>query len=410
MSDRVEKHVKARVNPKMLTWAREAAGYEEDDASERLGVEKDILVSWERGESPLMLSESRKMGRLYSFPTALFSLRKIPSTDFPYKRVTDCRYLSGDEVRRYSPELVKEISRAFRRRTAALDLSEELDEEPDKFTLRAKVSDDVDECAERIRASLDLGSTLKMGKREFFSVLRDRIEDSGVLVFGMFSVEKAEASGFSYWFDELPVISVNVKLDLTLRIISLLRELVHLMLNRSVVSRIDGYGLSYADGYRGHKVEHFCDSVVREVLLPREIFDLDRRDWSVSRINSLSKTHKVSPSIVLGRMKLLDFPNIEHYEKKFEERKLVRQKRISRPRISEVVSDGSSGSGGSRPRRKGREFSPDSIFDKYGYFFVRLVIENYNEDHMTLADASNYLDVCAEHISDVERGLWDHGC
>src|SRR5262245_43024208 len=124
--------ITALINPELITWARETAGFSILEAAERLGVDADRLTKWETeasGEAP-SIPQLRKVAALFKRPLAAFYLPQRPK-DFAIMR--DLRRLPETGIRRYSPELQMEIRVANERRELALELAADLDQEVPKF-------------------------------------------------------------------------------------------------------------------------------------------------------------------------------------------------------------------------------------------------------------------------------------
>ncbi len=72
------KSVKALINPAMLTWAREQAGYSLADAAHKLGLDQARLQALEDDEETPTFAKLLDMADLYKRPVSLFYLKKPP--------------------------------------------------------------------------------------------------------------------------------------------------------------------------------------------------------------------------------------------------------------------------------------------------------------------------------------------
>jgi len=313
----------------------------------------------------------------------------------------DFRRLPGDGMRRYSPGLTLEMRAAQQRRELALELLDDLDEEPPRFTLSATLEDDPEVIGERIREALGITYDVQRqwhDARIAFNHWRLRIEALGALVFQMTHVEADEVSGFAIAEELLPVLAVNRKNTFNRRSFSLLHEFAHLMLRLSGVSDLD------VDADRPpeeQRVEVFCNRVAAAALLPRpqilsertvETHRRDRPEWNDEDISDLATTYGVSRETVLRRLLTFGLTTRHFYRTKraqYNEEFLAQQER-------------------ERERRKGQDFRrnpPREVISTCGEPFVRLVLDNYYQDRITLRDVSSYLGVRVKHFSRIEQAI-----
>jgi DNA-binding transcriptional regulator YiaG len=55
------KSIPAIVQPRVLAWARNSAGYSLDEAANKLQTSRDKLEAWESGTKPPSIAKVRKM-------------------------------------------------------------------------------------------------------------------------------------------------------------------------------------------------------------------------------------------------------------------------------------------------------------------------------------------------------------
>lgn len=195
------------VNPQMLRWAREEAGMTLEEAAERAGIRApevstsmqdpgDLLGKMESGEIPLDMGNFRALARLYCRPEISFFLSRPPQKK---GFVADFRKGQGKGAKRESPEFA-----ALKRRLSSLHgiLGEiaDLNGSP-RLSLVGSVrpSDSVSSMVERMHALWGdprKGRMLTAG--EFFSQLRKRIQDAGVYVVLVESLD-FEHAPFAVW-------------------------------------------------------------------------------------------------------------------------------------------------------------------------------------------------------------------
>lgn len=134
----------APIKPKLLRWARDTSGLSLETAAEKVGVRPERLAQWEAGGALPSVPQLRKAAEVYKRPLALFFLPAPPAPpDLPH----DFRRLPGMEVPPLSPELLREMRRARRRRAVALELLAELDLPVPTFPLGAALREDAEVAA-----------------------------------------------------------------------------------------------------------------------------------------------------------------------------------------------------------------------------------------------------------------------
>jgi len=118
------KSVKALINPAMLAWAREQAGFGPDEAARRLHIEEERLSALEKGDETATFAKLLDMADLYKRPVSLFYLKTPPKG---WQPIQDFRRLPGVGSG-FSPQLIYAIRLARERREIALTVRDELGE------------------------------------------------------------------------------------------------------------------------------------------------------------------------------------------------------------------------------------------------------------------------------------------
>lgn len=395
------KRSKALVRGALLTWARESAGYQPDEAAAKLGVEAAQLQAWEDDgdEAAPSIPQLRKIANLYKRPLAVFYLAEPPKNFQPM--MNDFRRLPDSGRRTFSPGLTLEIRAAYQRRELALEMLEDADERPAAFTLAAKLTDRTEAIGAAIREALGVTYALQSHwKHERVALLawRTRIEAQGVLVFEASRIESSEASGFAYWAEVLPFMVVNGSDTHSRRTFSLIHELAHLMLHQSGVSDLDAEG-----GRAGNveRVEIFCNQVAADTLLPRAEFLAEaivarrgagRHEWTDEEIAALARTYSVSREAIVRRLLTLGRATDDFYGRKRAQyhREFLELKQKTKEKAQKDDKG--------IPRDMPRE-----TLARFGRPFVRLVMDNYRADRLSLSKVSGYLGVKVKHLPAIER-------
>lgn len=392
--------VKSTINPALLTWARETAGFTPAEAAKRLKIDEGRLAAWEdrADEDAPSIPQLRKIAALFKRPLAVFYLQEAPPR---FEVMRDLRRLPGVGARNFSPAVQLEIRTANERRELALELAEDLEQEIPKFTLSATIQEDSEAVGARIRTALGITTDLQLHWRDNdgragFNNWRGQIENLGVLVFQTTRFPSDQASGFAIAADNLPVIAVNRNDALTRRTFSLAHELVHLMIRVSGVSELETDVVRPPEDQR---IEVFCNSVAAAALIPRDVLLADPRVvgrgvrstiWGDAEISDLARNFNVSREAVLRRLLTLNRTTDHFYRQKRTE--YIAEYLESQKRKKEKAAE-----------TEMKRNMPQETVSNVGKRLVNMLLDNYHQDRMTLSEISGYLGLKVKHVPKLEE-------
>ena len=388
--------VKAKVNPKLLVWAREDAGLALAEAAQKLRIQIDLFEAWEEGIERPTIPQMRRIADLYKRPLALFYLSERPKG---FMVIRDFRRLPGEKLVGYSPELRVSMRRAQECRRIAFELAEEVDTRFKSFGMRCNLADSPDDVAARVRDTLSVTIAEQMQWREAgraFRAWRERCENASVLVFQASSFSPEVARGFSIAEDVLPVIVVNRKDALSGRTFTLLHELTHILLHQGGVCDLRQSARRSTDEER---IEVFCNAVAGSALVPTEHLRShpvviqhrpERLEWDDAEIEALSTTFACSREVVVRRLLALRRASVGFYEKKRE----AYEKDLEQIRLRKAKSQ--------KPMKRN---IPSETVSALGRPFISLALETYHQQRITLNDLSDMLGVKSRHIEKIEKRL-----
>ena len=380
--------ITANPTPTVLQWARRSAGLSAELAAKKIGVRPDRLLEWESGSEKPTIAQLRKLGAAYKRPVAAFYLQSPPK-DFDPMR--DFRRHPEGESSLVSPELQIEIRRGHDRREWALELLAQLGERPKNISLGLHLEADTEEAAIKVRDFLGVTVDLqKQWKRHAFTRWRNCIENAGILTFEMTSVPVREARGFSIGAQTLPVAVANIKDAFPARAFTLIHEVVHILLNSAGVCDLDDSGK-----HKVLSVEAFCNRVAGAVIFPKEGLlrsetvrrhRPDSAEWNDQELRLLAEDFGGSRESALIRLVSLGLTT----QKFCDARRVVFREEYRRAEEKKALRDG---------------FVPPHQIAllSAGSFFVSLVVENLNRDRITSSDFSDYLQIRAKHIPEVQN-------
>ncbi|NYI02780.1 ImmA/IrrE family metallo-endopeptidase [Cupriavidus plantarum] len=299
------------VNPKILVWAREAAGLGSDEAARALqlgGARQagaDALKEYEGGAKapsrPLLL----KMAKLYRRPLLAFYLQQPPAKS---ERGEDFRTLPGDREFESAPRLDALVRDVFVRQRLVKSILEDTDEaSPLEFVGSLTLAHSVHDAARIISGRLEFDLNEFRRKKtvdESFNYLRGLTEKLGVFVLLMGNLGTHHTAlntevfrGFALAETVAPFIVVNDQDAKAAWAFTLLHELAHIWLGRT--------GLSGADVEQ--KIEQFCNDIASEILLPEaDMAGLRIRAREgpelLAAISTFASPRKVSRALVAYRL------------------------------------------------------------------------------------------------------------
>ena len=392
--------VKAHVKPELLRWARESAGFDIHAAARKLNVKPKRVEQWEGGEDSPTIIQLKNMGRVYKRPISVFYLPKAPKD---FQAMHDFRRLPGQVAGQYTPTLRIASRMAQQRRELALELWRELGDDVPHFSLRAALDTDADQLAGRIRKALNASFAEQRIWRhadEGFRQWRTKMEAMSILIFQARGIERSEMRAFSIAERTLPVITVNADDSNNGKIFSLFHEFAHLMLHEGGLCDFDE---EYARPPEEQRVEVFCNRVAAAALIPANgllklpsvMAQTSATSWSDEDLHELARKFCVSREVVLRRLLTLDRTTNNFYREK--RRQFLKEYENYRKEAKEKAR-----------AQKGGPSPPRLAVSNYGKGFVRLVLNTYYQDRITLSDVSEYLGVRVKHLPKIEAavGTW----
>jgi Zn-dependent peptidase ImmA (M78 family)/transcriptional regulator with XRE-family HTH domain len=395
--------LKAKVRPDVLVWARESAGLSAELASSKLRIAESKLAEWEAGTNSPSIPQLRKMAELYKRPLAVFYLAAPPER---FQALKDFRRMPGTAMPIVDSAIVIEERRARQRRELVIELSGDLEEVIPDFTISATLEETPERVGSRVREELGVTDEVQRqwkdgSGRKAFNAWRERIESKGVLVFQSDRFGSSEASGFAIWESVAPIIVISRKSTSPRRkTFSLLHEFAHLLLRSSGVSDLDIDGDTRRPPEE-QRVEVFCNAVASAALLPRNALLASsivsrhmsgQMEWSDEELRDIASNFGVSREVVLRRLLTLRKTTRAFYVETKDRYQREWDEARNRQRLT-AAPEGI-------PRNM-----PVEIVGNFGRPFVGLVLENYNQDQMSLSEAAGYLGLKTKHMGKVAHLL-----
>lgn len=288
------------VNPRLLRWAIDRSGLP-------VGDYPPPVAGWLSGAKKPTHGQLEAFARRAMVPFGYLFLEHPPDEALP---APDYRTRSDQGVRRPTPNLIETIFEMQRRQDWMRERLVEEGQEELPFVGSARIGDEVAPLAARIRRTLGLDGDWAAHQgnwEDALRSLRDRIEDSGILIFvnGIVGnntrrkLDPEEFQGFVLVDRVVPLIFVNGADYKVAQMFTIAHELAHVWVGESAL--FDLTATNPAD----FAVERYCNLVAAEILVPA---DMLREAWSIAPKGDaiyalLAKRFKVSPVVVARRAK-----------------------------------------------------------------------------------------------------------
>lgn len=383
------KSVKALINPEVLKWVREKRiRLDLDLAAEKLKIVPERLTDWESGTAQPTFAQLKRIGKIYKTHISIFYLPKPPK-EFPWP--VDYRVLPKSKVtdEEQTYRLKANIVEAHERRERLIDLFELLEKSPPKIPIKVNLNDSHKSAAEKLTQFLGYKREKLPKTANPYNALRfwkQTVEAKGVLVCHTsvntrLSVHLQTARGFCIAQKPFPVIVVNPKDSPYGRIFTIIHELVHIALGKSVIQNT---GYSEIRKPSLNDTERFCNMVAGEVLVPEnELIETINTKIHNEDIPIISKQFQVSTEVIMRRLLILN---------KISQQKYYNYRRMLLKKYKTTRND----TVGGVPYHS-------RLLSTSGELFARTALNAYYEDKITLGDLSSAFYNCStKHLFKIQ--------
>ncbi len=297
--------VEVQINPKILSWARETAGLEPEEAAVKLGLKStkkataaDKLLQVENGERPIGRGMLEKAVSVYRRPLVSFYLPHPPPRGERGEDYRTVKEATRPQENADVDALIRDI------RTRQQLLREALLEDEDRpqlgFVSSCNPKDGFKFVENSIRNVLKITAADQTGARDtkaLFQLLRNAAESAGVFVLlvgdlGSYHSDISEDvfRGIALADNVAPFVVINDNDAVAARSFTLIHELAHIWIGASGVS-------GPIRATEDNKLELFCNSVAGEFLLPESAL----AELSFSRKEKLNFDDALEITITIGK-------------------------------------------------------------------------------------------------------------
>lgn len=387
----MSRSIPALVNPPLLVWAREEAGYAVEAVADWLKVPADLLRAWENGTEKPSVAKAQSLAKFYHRPFGVFYLPQKPNTP---PLAAEYRRLLNVKPGVASPELRLALRLVSWRRDAAIDLTETVGARPEQFATALSLKETPAAAGAKLRALLGITPEEQLGWRDEWQAWREwraAVERTGVLVFQFSKVPLAEVRGVSLLRFPLPAIAINSKESAPgARVFTLLHELVHVAL---AVGREESTALNERrDDVAWAEVERFAEETASAALVPADqlrvhlaSLDVPRDGWDVTLVRRLATVFRITPLAMATRLRAEGELTWAGY---------TRWKESWQAFLSTLAL-----------RRSGFATPVSKTLGRAGRPLVKLVLEAMDTNQITAVDAARYLDLGFHHFDQLREAL-----
>ena len=365
------------VNPEWIIWSRKSLNYTIESASKKLKIKESTLEEWETN-GILTYKNINRLANLYDVSPLLF-LNNTPPPEIEqyikdYRTMNDKRILS-------SPDILKEIKHAKRKRMLLLDIAEKLNKDL-SFAYYNEDKLDKDSVVNLIKDSLNINAD-KLNNYTVDQWIRE-FESLNILIFKFYNIKVEEIKGYAFNNKLLPIIGINNRNSDKEKIFSLFNEYAHLLIGKDGIS----------GDYNREVEEEFCSGVASEILLPEK----EIRNIHISNINSIirivSSRYNASMETILYRLRKLEMISDEELEEQLVKRVYAKENEPEDDdSLEEIVKDDKAKVKKKRTKQQRFKSMASRNLNQNGYLFAELLLEAYDEELINDLDLSNELGV-----------------
>ena len=331
--------IPAIVTPEVLRWARELDSFSIEDIAKKIKVSPDRVQQWENGEAYPTLKQAKELAKQYRVPFVYFFL---PDTPQKKKRLekTDYRTFGNIGDQFYMTRELRWLLRDVEdRRDTMLLLYKEDNRVPCSFPIHIDKTAGEQVIVEAVRNLLNLTReeqrTFRKADKALAHCIRE-LEKYDVLVFQASKIDPKEMRGLSITYEEMPIIVLNRKDELSSRLFTLCHELVHIVTRTSGICN----STSLIEAASQNEFELWCNRIAGQILVPIDqiashdaITQIKKYGFDDFYVNAMARDFAVSREVILHRLwdiKIIDekfyYDTLYKYNEEYQTYKVNKKK------------------------------------------------------------------------------------
>jgi Zn-dependent peptidase ImmA (M78 family) len=298
-----------------------------------------------------------------------------------YRTMNDKRLIS-------SPEILKEIKHAKRKRLLLLEIADKLDKDL-SFKYYQNENTSKTKIVNIIRESLNINAD-KLNNYTTDDWIKE-FESLNILIFKFYNIKPEDINGYAFNNEKLPIIGINNRNSEIEKIYSLFNEYAHLLISKDGIS----------GDYNTQKDERLCNAIASEIMLPEKEIKKIRIANINSVIRIVSTRYNVNMETVLYRLRNLNILTDEELEEQLEKRVYTPEddelENLEDDSQTEIIVDNTKLVKKTNDKKKNKQKRLKSLasrnINQNGRLYTQLVLEAYDNNLINDLDLSNELGV-----------------
>jgi Zn-dependent peptidase ImmA (M78 family) len=372
------------INPEWIIWSRKSLNYTLESASKKLKIKESTLAQWEQ-TGKLTYKNMNRLAKVYDVSPLLFLNNtpppKIEQYVKDYRTMNDKRLIS-------SPEILKEIKHAKRKRLLLLEIADKLDKDL-SFKYYQNENTSKTKIVNIIRESLNINAD-KLNNYTTDDWIKE-FESLNILIFKFYNIKPEDINGYAFNNEKLPIIGINNRNSEIEKIYSLFNEYAHLLISKDGIS----------GDYNTQKDERLCNAIASEIMLPEKEIKKIRIANINSVIRIVSTRYNVNMETVLYRLRNLNMLTDEELEEQLEKRVYTPEddelENLEDDSQTEIIVDNTKLVKKTNDKKKNKQKRLKSLasrnINQNGRLYTQLVLEAYDNNLINDLDLSNELGV-----------------
>lgn len=374
------------INPAVLTWARETAGYVIDD----LLKEFPKLSEWEDGSQNPSYNQLESLATKYHRPIALFFFPDPPKEEDIKKSL---RAVSEDEIDSLSPRIryLFRKAKSFQIKLKELSTDQESEQREKLNWLNNSSNLSVKDLALQVRKFLNISIDQQLSWDNSDTALKEWrkiLALNGVYVFKE-AFKNDKISGFCIYDETFPIIFINNSHSKNRQIFTLFHELAHLLFHDSYLDILD-HRIWEMEAKDPNHIEVKCNKFAGHFLVPDTYFlkNYSHSNTSDASILKIAEQFKVSREVIL--------------------RKMFDSKLIDREQFLDKMKEWSQQKKEDKKDKKSGNYHNNQM-TYLGEAYLSLVFTNYYQGKLNIERATEYLGVSVKSFSSIEDRFLHRG-
>jgi len=375
------------INPEILRWARERAGYSISQIAEEFNKDPEDISAWEEGDTVPTYNQLELLAyRYYKRPIALFFFPSPPPEVDPGE---EFRTLPDFVIENLLPDTRHAIRHGLAMQQSLRELTDGQNRSERQVfkDLQFNPEDSIPELATQLRNYLGVS----LGQQSDWSGVsvalanwREEVQKVGVFIFKR-SFKQEDVSGYCLIDSEFPIIYLNNSTSKSRQIFTIFHELAHILLKSSGITKIRNDYIDSLSGY-DRSVEIFCNAFTSEFLVPLSDFQgrFDQNQEIEFMVDECAEFYNVSREVILRKLLDLGLVTQGYYQQ------------MAQLWIEEFNEFRRTGRGGNY-------YATQAAY--LGDFYMNLAFSRYYEGRLSIQDLAEHLNIKAKSVEGLERQM-----